>query len=126
PAAAEREAEATSLAPEPVAPARPGPADSAAMPRRRAPKPPDPAWLVSEAELEALAAIKGEGTWKVGGQELKVTNLDKVLFPPVEGSGEEPVTKRELIAYFARIAPVMLPHLADRPLNLQRFPNGAG
>ncbi len=39
---------------------------------------------------------------------------------------EDPVTKRDLIAYFARIAPAMLPHLADRPLNLQRFPNGAG
>ena len=36
-----------------------------------------------------------------------------------------PVTKRELIRYFARIAPAMLPHLAERPLNLQRFPNGA-
>jgi len=36
------------------------------------------------------------------------------------------VTKRELIGYFARIAPTMLPHLWDRPLNLQRFPNGAG
>ena len=127
PAAAEREAEATSLAPEPVAPARGLPSDSGAVPKRpAAPKLPDPTWLVSEAELDALAAIKGEGTWKVSGQELKLTNLDKVLFPPADGSGEAPVTKRELIAYFARIAPVMLPHLADRPLNLQRFPNGAG
>ena len=60
------------------------------------------------------------------GQDLRLTNLDKVLFPPRDGVDEAPVTKRELIAYFARIAPVMLPHLADRPLNLQRFPNGAG
>ena len=66
-----------------------------------------------------------EGVWRVGGQDLKLTNLDKVLFPPLEGSDEEPITKRELIRYFARIAPTMLPHLADRPLNLQRFPNGA-
>src|SRR4029078_4573144 len=47
-----------------------------------------------------------------------------------EGSGTradaKPITKRELIRYFARIAPTMLPHLHDRPLNLQRFPNGAG
>ncbi len=35
---------------------------------------------------------------------------------------DPPVTKRELIRYFARIAPTMLPHLAERPLNLQRFP----
>src|SRR5690349_6304926 len=80
PAAAEREAEATSLAPEPVAPARGLPSDSEAVPKRpAAPKPPDPTWLVSEAEVDALAAIKGEGTWKVSGQELKLTNLDKVL-----------------------------------------------
>ncbi len=77
-------------------------------------------------ELEALARIPKEGLWSVGGRELKLTNLDKVLFPPMEGSKEPPVTKRELIAYFGRIAPALLPHLADRPLNLQRFPNGVG
>ncbi len=82
--------------------------------------------VVTDAELDALAALKGEGTWLVGGQELKLTNLDKVLFPPRDGVDEQPATKRELVAYFARIAPAMLPHLVDRPLNLQRFPNGAG
>jgi len=87
---------------------------------------PDPGWVVTEAELAALGAMKGEGTWQVAGQELKLTNLDKVLFPPRDGVDEPALTKRDLIRYFARIAPVMLPHLADRPLNLQRFPNGAG
>ena len=77
-------------------------------------------------ELEALASIPKEGLWSVGGRELKLTNLDKVLFPPIDGSGESPITKRELIAYFGRIAPAMLPHLAERPLNLNRFPNGVG
>ena len=50
------------------------------------------------------------------------------LRPPPRRTSDasEPVTKRELIRYFARIAPAMLPHLADRPLNLHRFPNGAG
>ena len=86
----------------------------------------DPSWIVTPAELDALAALKGEGTWSVAGQEVKLTNLDKVLFPPREGSDEAPVTKRELVAYFAAIAPAMLPHLADRPLNLHRYPNGAG
>jgi len=88
-------------------------------------------------ELEGLAAIKTEGLWTVGGRDLKLTNLDKVLFPPKAGDPESdgsrpkkgqlpgPVTKRELIRYFATIAPVMLPHLADRPLNLHRYPNGA-
>ena len=124
PKAAEREAEATpgALAPiarvtSPVAGSDPMPAPAAA---------PDPAWLVSDTELEALATLKAEGTWRVAGQDVKLTNLDKVLFPPRDGTGEDPVTKRELIAYLARIAPAMLPHLAGRPLNLQRFPNGAG
>ena len=77
-------------------------------------------------ELAALAAMTRDGVWRVGGQELRLTNLDKALFPPAEGAEEPPVTKRDLIAYFAQVAPVMLPHLAGRPLNLQRFPDGAG
>ena len=79
------------------------------------------AWRVSDAELAALDALGKEGSWRVGGDELKLTNLDKPLF-----EADPPITKRELIRYFARIAPTMLRHLADRPLNLQRFPNGAG
>jgi bifunctional non-homologous end joining protein LigD len=75
----------------------------------------------TDTELEALDALGKEGVWRVGGHDLKLTNLDKPLF-----DGDPPITKRELIGYFARIAPTMLPHLADRPLNLQRFPNGAG
>jgi bifunctional non-homologous end joining protein LigD len=84
-----------------------------------------PEWVVTEAELAALAAMTKDGPWHVGGQELRLTNLDKVLFPPRDGLDEPAHTKRDLVAYFARIAPAMLPHLADRPLNLQRFPNGA-
>ncbi len=108
------------------APSTADPAPSAADPApsaRPAPSVADPSWIVTDAELAALAAMRAEGTWRVAGQDLKLTNLDKVLFPPGEGDGA-PITKRELISYFARIAPAMLPHLADRPLNLQRFPNG--
>jgi bifunctional non-homologous end joining protein LigD len=79
---------------------------------------------VSEAELAALDALGKEGVWQSAGRELKLTNLDKVIFDGA--AGEASITKRELILYFARIAPTMLPHLADRPLNLHRFPNGAG
>ena len=88
----------------------------------------DPAFAgATPEELAALEALGKEGTWSVGGHELKLTNLDKPLFDGRGGhDGEQPITKRELIGYFARIAPTMLPHLADRPLNLQRFPNGAG
>jgi bifunctional non-homologous end joining protein LigD len=52
------------------------------------------------------------------GRHLKVTNWDKVLF------SQTGFTKGDLIAYYARIAPVVLPHLRDRPLTLKRYPNG--
>jgi bifunctional non-homologous end joining protein LigD len=91
---------------------------------------------VTEEELAALDAFGKEGVWHIGDDELKLTNLDKPLFQPRtnvegeapigEGPDAKPITKRELIGYYARIAPVMLPHLRDRPLNLHRFPNGAG
>ncbi len=76
-----------------------------------------------EDEMAALADLGNEGTWEVFGRRLKVTNLDKVLFPGRDG--EEPVTKRELLAYAARIAPVALPYLRGRALNLHRYPDGA-
>jgi bifunctional non-homologous end joining protein LigD len=90
---------------------------------------PDHPWVVGDEELAALDALGKEGVWRVGRDELKLTNLDKPLFEgragPDPGETDDPVTKRELIRFFARIAPTMLPHLADRPLNLHRFPNGA-
>ncbi len=52
------------------------------------------------------------------GRRLKLTNWDKVLYP------EAGFTKGDLIAYYARVAPVVLPHLHDRPLTLKRYPNG--
>jgi bifunctional non-homologous end joining protein LigD len=89
--------------------------------------PADPRWAApTDDELAALDALGREGLWEVGGETLKLTNLDKVLFPPREGVDEGPITKRELIRYFARIGPAMLPHLANRALNLHRYPNGAG
>ena len=97
-----------------------------AKPPRAAPADVPDTWVVTQHELDTLAAMKAEGSWRVGGQDLKLTNLDKVLFQPRDGVDEAPVTKRELVAYFARIAPAMLPHLAERPLNLHRYPNGAG
>ncbi|SDM44660.1 non-homologous end-joining DNA ligase [Allokutzneria albata] len=55
---------------------------------------------------------------RVDGRTLKLSNLDKVLYP------EDGFTKGEVIDYYARIAPVMLPHLADRALTLKRYPDG--
>jgi bifunctional non-homologous end joining protein LigD len=73
--------------------------------------------------LAALDALGSGGTWEVFGRALRLTNLDKVLFPA--RPGEAPVTKRELIRYTAQIAPVALPYLTHRPLNMHRFPGGA-
>lgn len=79
----------------------------------------------TDDELAALDDLgPNGGTWDVHGRTLKVTNLDKVLFPARDG--EEPVTKRELLRYAARIAPVVLPYLHGRALNMHRFPQGAG
>jgi bifunctional non-homologous end joining protein LigD len=54
----------------------------------------------------------------VEGRRLRLTNLDKVMYPKTG------FTKRDLIDYYVRIAPVLLPHLHDRPLTLKRYPNG--
>lgn len=77
-------------------------------------------------ELAELDELPEKATWTVQGRELALTNLDKVLFPAADGPGDEggPVTKRELIRYFASIGPTLLPYLEQRPLNLNRFPNG--
>jgi bifunctional non-homologous end joining protein LigD len=87
--------------------------------RTSEPLPPGP----SQDELDALGALGRGGTWEVFGRELRVTNLDKVMFPGRDGG--PPVTKRDFIEYTARIAPVVLPYLAGRPLNMHRFPGGA-
>lgn len=55
---------------------------------------------------------------EVEGRSLELSNLDKVLFPKAG------FTKGEVIDYYTRIAPVLLPHLRDRPLTRIRFPNG--
>jgi bifunctional non-homologous end joining protein LigD len=77
----------------------------------------------SSDELAELDTFGASGRWHVFGRELRVTNLDKVLFPP--RGREKPVTKRDLLRYAAQIAPVLQPYLAGRALNLHRFPNGA-
>jgi bifunctional non-homologous end joining protein LigD len=74
-------------------------------------------------ELDELGSFGASGTWHVFDRELRVTNLDKVLFPA--RPGEQPVTKRAFIRYAALVAPVLLPYLAGRALNMHRFPNGA-
>jgi bifunctional non-homologous end joining protein LigD len=55
---------------------------------------------------------------EIEGRRLGLTNLDKVLWP------EAGLRKRDLIEYYVRTAPVLLPHLEGRPLTLRRFPDG--
>jgi bifunctional non-homologous end joining protein LigD len=77
----------------------------------------------SRVDIAALDALGKEGGWEFDGVELHVTNLDKVLFPPRQ-KRETPLTKRDLIRYYAMVAPVLVPYLDARPLNMHRFPNG--
>jgi bifunctional non-homologous end joining protein LigD len=74
------------------------------------------------AELRALSGLKAGGSWSIAGHELRLTNLDKVLFP--EADGHRAITKRDLIRYYVSIAPVLLPYLRGRGVNLHRFPDG--
>jgi bifunctional non-homologous end joining protein LigD len=55
---------------------------------------------------------------EVQGRKLNLTNLDKVLYPATG------FTKGEVVDYYVRIAPVLLPHLAGRPLTMKRYPGG--
>jgi bifunctional non-homologous end joining protein LigD len=59
-------------------------------------------------------------TVEVDGRTLRISNLDKVMYP---GSG---TTKGEVLHYYARVAPVLLPHVADRPVTRIRWPDGTG
>ncbi len=73
--------------------------------------------------LTALDELGKQGTWPLYGRTLKVTNLDKELFPGRDG--EAPVTKRQLLRYTATIAPTVVPYLSGRALNMRRHPGGA-
>ena len=77
----------------------------------------------TRADIAALDALGAKGEWEFDGVVLSLTNLDKVLFPP-RTKREKPLTKRDLIRYYAMAAPVMVPYLEGRPLNMHRFPNG--
>ena len=60
----------------------------------------------------------GSNTMTVGGRRIELSNRDKVLFP---GDG---ITKGDLVDYYRRIAPRMVPHVRGRPVSMERYPNG--
>jgi bifunctional non-homologous end joining protein LigD len=62
--------------------------------------------------------MAADQTIEIEGKTLKLTNLDKVFYPSVG------FTKGQVIDYYARIAPVLVPQLKNHPLTLKRYPNG--
>src|SRR5947207_15607442 len=56
---------------------------------------------------------------EVEGREVQLTNLNKLFWPKLG------ITKRDLLQYYADVAPYLLPHLADRAMVMNRYPNGA-
>jgi bifunctional non-homologous end joining protein LigD len=70
------------------------------------------------ANSEWLGEKEKELSVKLNGQELKLTNLDKVYWK------KEHYTKRDLLNYYHGIAPIMLPYMKNRPQSLNRHPNG--
>lgn len=58
--------------------------------------------------------------WSVAGQTVRISNMEKVLFP------RDGITKGELVAYYRRVARLALPYCRDRALTMQRFPDGIG
>ena len=71
-----------------------------------------------QAALATLRTLHGNAHWEIAGRRLPLTNLDKVLWPT------DGITKRDMIEYYVRMAPYMLPYLRDRPLSMQVFPDG--
>ena len=70
-------------------------------------------------QLSALEAARKDGTLTLpDGDELKVTNLHKVFWPKLK------LTKGDLLRYYARVAPFILPAVSERPLVMKRLPNG--
>jgi bifunctional non-homologous end joining protein LigD len=92
------------------------PVSSGDWPAGQSPDPAPPvdvqAWIAGGRKLRDGVEIE------LAGRKLKLTNADKVLYP---ASG---FTKADLVAYYAGVAPALLPHLRDRPLTLKRYPDG--
>ena len=67
-----------------------------------------------------VAMAKASSVVEIEGHELTLTNLDKVMYPEVG------FTKAQIVDYYVRIAPYLLPHLKGRPLTMKRYPEGVG
>ncbi len=91
-----------------------GPAEQEPQP---SPKQTDTAEVLAQLDTDRKDLIL-----EVDGHRVSLTNLDKPFWPAYRG--REPITKGDMIRYYARMGPVLIPHLRDRPLTLTRYPNG--
>jgi bifunctional non-homologous end joining protein LigD len=76
--------------------------------------------------LAELGAAAVNATMHIDGHAVSLTHLDRVYWPASTDPREAPITKRDLLRYLVDVAPLMLPHLRDRPLTLFRWPEGIG
>ena len=74
--------------------------------------------MTTGSSYEIVHETKRAAEIEVAGRTLKLTNREKLMYPRAG------FTKGDLIDYYAAIAPVVLPHLAGRPLTLKRYPDG--
>jgi bifunctional non-homologous end joining protein LigD len=101
--------------------------DPKAVRRAKAPEPEKPAresGEVGEVVRQLDTNKRPNFTLAVGRHQIKLTHLDRVYWPADEALQQPPVTKRDLLRYFAQVSPYILPHLADRPLTMIRMPDG--
>jgi bifunctional non-homologous end joining protein LigD len=74
-------------------------------------------------QLDAIEADGGSGVLSLPGGRLEVSNLGKVFWP-ARSRADRPLTKGDLFRHYVRVAPAILPTIADRPLVMKRYPNG--
>jgi bifunctional non-homologous end joining protein LigD len=100
-----------------IKPTRRRRAVNAAYAPAQTPLPPREAERIAR-QLEVMQQNGGIGVLDLPTGELEVSNLDKVFFPKTK------TTKGDVMRFYARVAPYLLPAIADRPLVMKRFPNG--
>ncbi len=76
------------------------------------------------AELSLLDQLADGDRWRIGGHEVRVTNLAKVIVEGDPSRDLPAVTKRDLLRHYVTVAPVLLPYLDGRGTTVQRFPDG--
>lgn len=113
-----REREVSSDAVLPATPPATVRAQVAAGGGRNLPQPVDLGLTAHEPALEELRRMPADGFWELAGRRLRLTNLDKPLWPA------DGIRKRDLIAYYVTMAPLLLTHLRDRAVGMQVFPDG--